>query len=403
MYAEARARYESAQEKLPQGRAAILPTLSLTGTSYSQDRKVLDPESPGIHYPSRQYGLALSQPLFRWQNWLQYHQGGLQVAQAEAEFSHARQDLILRVTQAYFDVLLAEETVRLLNAQKSAIDEQLARAKAYFEAGTVTVTDTHEAQSRHDLTSAQLIAANSDLAVKRAALQMLMGNVVDALVPLKASSALIQPDPSEMEPWVKAAETQSPQVQMRAAGAEIAQYEASKQQAGHLPTVDLVASVTHAHDLTFVSSGFGVADVGQRTVGIQLSIPLFQGGQTSSRAREAAAQHMAALASLESARRQAAQIARQTYLGVVNGLAQIKALEAAQTSSELALDASKVGYEVGVRVGLDVLNAEQQLQNTRRDLVKARLDTLLAQLRLKAAVGTLNEADLQMLADRFGP
>lgn len=394
IYAEAKARYEAGREKLTQGRAGLLPTLSLSATSNSVNREVVNPASPEVRYRSHQYGLNLSQPLFRWQNWLQYEQGGLQVAQAEADFVQAKQDLLLRASQAYFDVLLAEEQVHSLQAQMTAIAQQLEQAKAYFEVGTATITDTHEAQARHDLAEAQLIAAKSDLEIKQAALHMLTGDPVDALLPLKTDAFLLSPQPSVLDHWVKAAEDRHPLVQSRQASTEVANLEASKQQAGHMPTLDLVGTASRSRDNMFLGGGWTTADIEQRMVGLQLNIPLFQGGAVSSRAREAAAGYLAAKANLDSTRRQAAQSARQSYLGVVNGLAQVKALNAASESSRLALEANKLGYEVGVRVNIDVLNAEQQVQTTRRDLAKARFDTLMAQLRLKSAVGTLSEEDL---------
>lgn len=393
-YAEAKARYEVGQEKLIQARGGILPTINFTANSNSVSRELINPASPQTHYRSHQYGLSLTQPLFRWQNWVQYEQGGLQVAQAEADFVQAKQDLVLRTAQAYFDVLLAEEQVKSLEAQMAAIAQQLEQAKAYFEVGTATITDTHEAQARHDLTAAQLIAANSDLEIKLAALQILTSDPVGSLSSLKSDAFLVSPSPASLEHWVKAAEDGQPAVQSRKASTEIARLEASKQQAGHYPTLDLVGSATRSRDNMFIGGDWRVADIEQQVVGLQLNIPLLQGGVVSSRAREAAAGYLAAKANLASTRRQAGQLARQSYLGVVNGLAQVKALEAANASSKLALEANKLGYEVGVRISIDVLNAEQQVQTTRRDLAKAKFDTLMAQLRLKSAVGTLHEDDL---------
>ncbi|MEY4593125.1 MAG: hypothetical protein RIR18_2020 [Pseudomonadota bacterium] len=398
-YAEALARYEGGVEKLAQGRAGLLPTLAITGAANNVERKFTDPAVGSWNrYQNHQYALTLSQPLFRWQNWLQYEQGGLQVAQAEADFAQASQDLVLRTAQAYFDVLLVEESVRSFSKQLVAIDQQLAQAQAYFEAGTATITDTHEAQARRDLAEAQLIAAQSDLEVKRSAMQILTGESIERLSSLKEDVAFVLPQPSQISYWVAAAEEQSPTVQARSAGAEIARLEASKQQAGHLPTLDLVGSTGKSRDYTFIpvgnSLGMGLANIEQHVIGVQLNIPLFQGGVVSSRAREAAAGYLAAKAAFESSRRLAAQTARQAYLGVVSGLAQVKALTVAEGSSKLALESNKLGYEVGVRINIDVLNGEQQLQATYRDLVKARFDTLMAQLKLKAAVGALAEEDL---------
>ncbi len=398
-YAEAQAKFEAGKERLIQGRSGVLPTLAITGSSNDVSRKFTNPESDGIRYQSNQYALTLNQPLFRWQNWLQYEQGGLQVAQSEAEFFQASQDLLLRSAQAYFDVLLAEDTVRSLETQRLAIEQQLAQAKAYFEVGTATITDTHEAQARFDLAEAQLIAAKSDHEVKLAALQISTGEAVGKLADLKDGIPMLIPQPNQLDHWVQQAETRSPSVQAKSAYTEVAKLEASKQQAGHLPTLDLVGSMGKVHDYTFTGGtpAMGMADLNQNMIGVQLNIPLFQGGVVSSRARESAANYLAARANLESTKRLAAQSARQSYLGVINGAAQVKALEAAEKSSRLALEANKLGYEVGVRVNIDVLNAEQQVQNTRRDLAKARFETLMAQLKLKAAVGNLVDEDLNTL------
>jgi outer membrane protein len=398
-FAEAKARYEGGLEKLTQGRAFVLPSLLITGAANSVERRFTDPATtPWTRFQNHQYALTLSQPLFRWQNWLQYEQGGLQVAQAEADFAQAQQDLVLRAAQAYFDVLAADENVRSFEKQLAAIDQQLAQAKAFFEVGTATITDTHEAQARQDLAGAQLIAARSDLEIKRSALQILTGEPVETFARLQSDVVLSTPEPQQLAHWVNAAEEHSPTVQSRLAAAEIAKLEASKQQAGHLPTLDLVGSMGKSRDYTLIPSGtsfeMGLANINQNMVGVQLNIPLFQGGAVSSRAREAAAGHLAAKAAFESSRRLSAQNARQAFLSVVNGLAQVKALSAAVESSKLALDSNKLGYEVGVRINIDVLNADQQLQSTTRDLTKARFETLISQLKLKAAIGSLGENDL---------
>lgn len=400
LYAEARSRYEGGVEKLAQGRAALLPALSLSGAANTVERRYTDPaQSPWTRFQNYQYAVTLVQPLFRWQNWLQYEQGGLQVAQAEAEFAQARQDLLLRVAQGYFDVLVAEANLRLLDKQLEAIDQQLEQAKAYFEVGSATITDTHEAQARRDLAESQRIAAQNDLDIRQAALQVLTGQNVGDLARLRAKIEFALPQPASQAHWLEAAAEQSPTVQARAASVEVARLEAGKQQAGHLPTLDLVGTLGRAHDYTFIPGqegkiGMGLASTEQNVVGIQLNIPLYQGGGVSARAREAAANYLAAKSGLEYARRQAVLGARQAYLGVVNGIAQVKALGAAEESSRLALESNKLGYEVGVRINIDVLNAEQQVQATRRDLVRARFETLLAQLKLKAAIGALSEADL---------
>jgi len=401
-YAAARATAEAGREKLPQGLAGLLPTVSASAnTTWNQNTYPTRPTPPyDANFNSNGYGVNLTQPLFRWQNFVQYGQAQYQVAQAEANFAQARQDLILRVAQAYFDVLYAQENLKAVRANKSAIAQQLEQAKKNFEVGTATITDTHEAQSRYDLATAQEIAADNDLEVKRQTLRVIIGKDAGELNRLRSDAMLAPPQPAALDKWVDAAEKDSFTVQAQQAAAEVAAREVERNRAGHLPTLDAVANytenragATQFNDARFESSARGV--------GLQLNIPLFQGGYVNSKTREAAANREAAFAALDSARRNAALSARQSYLGVVNGIAQVRALEAALVSSNSALESNKLGYEVGVRINIDVLNAEQQVYSTRRDLARARFDTLLAQLRLKAAVGTLGEDDLQQINGLF--
>ena len=400
-FSVARATLEAGQEKQVQGRAGLLPSLNLSGnTTWNKNELALPSGTLKPNYNSNGYQLALAQPLFRWQNWIAYDQSKMQVAQAEANFGQARQDLILRVAQAYFDVLYASESLAAVQANKQAIAQQLELAKKSFEVGTATITDTHEAQARYDLASAQEIAAESDLDVRRRSLQAIVGNEPGALAPLRKGAELNPPQPANMNDWVSAAEKGSLAVQVQQYNAEIAAREVDKQRAGHYPTLDAVANYGHNKSYT---PAFGSYDTDFQNIGLQVNIPLFQGGLTSSRQREASANRAAAEAALEGAKRSAALGARQYYLGVANGLAQIKALKAALVSSQSALDSNKLGYEVGVRINIDVLNAENQVYVTRRDLAKATFDTLLAQLRLKSAVGALSEDDIAAINALLDP
>ena len=283
-------------------------------------------------------------------------------------------------------------------ALHEANTQQLALGKKSFEVGTVTITDVHEAQSRADLSSAQMIAAESDLAVKRHALLVLTGKEPDALKGLRKGVALSRPEPADIQSWVASAETGSYAVQAAQIGREISDREVERNRSAHLPTVDLVASYGNAVGSTAAVSPSPIrTDTDSTVVGVQLALPLFQGGAVNSRVREAAALRDKASSDLDNARRTAAQNARQAYLGVSSGLAQVKAFEAAQVSSRSALDANKLGYEVGVRINIDVLNAQSQLFDTLQKLSKARYDTLLAQLKLKAAAGTLGDDDIKAI------
>ncbi len=396
-FAAARAQLDAGRERIPQGRAGLLPSVGLNANTNWNDVDIKQPISAERRFNSNGYALQLTQPLFRWQNLVQYDQSKLQVAQAEAVFAQARQDLILRVSQAYFDVLLAQDTLTVAQVQKKAIAEQLEQARRNFEVGTSTIVDTHEAQSRYDLTVAQEIAAQSDLDVKRQALRQLIGKEPEALKALKSVVQISRPQPDDIQQWVGAAEQNSFAVQAQQAGLEVATREIERQRAGHYPTVDLVASHNRSKGLSSSGVSLGTAESSSNVVGLQLAVPLYQGGLVMSREREAVALKEKASGDLETTRRAAALSARQAYLGVSSGTAQVKALEAALVSSQSALDSNKLGYEVGVRINIDVLNAQQQLYTTRRDLFKARYDTLLAQLRLKAAAGALGEDDVQQI------
>jgi outer membrane protein len=400
VFASARAARQAGLEKLPQGRSLLLPTINFTANSMYNDfsahyfPQVL-PDG-NVRYNSNGYGVTLVQPLFRQQNWTIYNEAELQLLQTEAQFMLAQQDLVLRVAQAYFDVLIAQDTVQLAEAQKTAISEQLEQAKRNFEVGSSTITDTLEAQSRYDLTSAQQIAVQNDLEIKRRALQQLINAMPQDLNPLGKDLTLEAPQPPDMEKWVEDARLSNPQLANARAAAELAEKEVARNRGGHYPTVDLVAN--YIQNRSYGSSfggnlGLG-SDTTMKNVGVQFNLPLFQGGVVSSRWREAEANYERAKQELENAHRSVATQTRQAYLGVVSGMSQVQALKQALASSESVLQASKLGQEVGVRTNLDVLNAQQQLFATRRDLYQSQYNYLISQLRLKAAVGALGEEEL---------
>jgi outer membrane protein len=395
VFAAARAAQQAGQEKLPQGRSLLMPSINLNAnTSFNnQNTKYLGGPlsnySGDYRFNTNGYGVTLVQPLFRQQNWQAYSESELQAAQAGVQLKIAEQDLILRTAQAYFDVLIAQDSVGLAEAQKSAISEQHEQAKRNFEVGSATITDTLEAQARYDLTGAQELAAQNDLEIKRSALQQLINAAPGDLSQLGKEFKLEAPQPPDMEKWIDEAQLNSLQIAIAQAGAEIADKEVARNRGGHYPTVDLVANYS-----TNNTGGVMANDTTSKSVGVQLNMPLFQGGVVNSKWREAEANRERARQELESARRNVAQQTRQSYLGVVSGIAQVLALQQALTSSESLLEASKLGHEVGVRTNLDVLNAQQQLYSTRRDLYQAQYNYLLSQLRLKQAVGSLGEEDL---------
>lgn len=397
-YGSARYALQAGLERLPQARSLVLPTLGFTAGA---TRTHLDIEGKGPNpspsatrsFNAATYQLSFSQPVYRPQNNIQYDQAEYQIKQAEAVFGQAAQDLVVRVAQAYFDVLSAQDTLALVRTQKAAISEQLAQAKRNFEVGTATITDTHEAQARYDLSSAQEISAQNDLEVKQRTLQQISGKAYTGLKPLRNDVKLSPPNPNNMQSWVDIAEKQSFPVRIQEATSEIASLEMKRARAANYPTVDLVASFAQTHQTGSSLSATGSL-LTPTTIGLQLAVPLYQGGAITSREREVAANAEKSKQDLENARRTSALSSRQSFLGVINGIAQVGALEAALVSSQSALDSNKLGYEVGVRINIDVLNAQQQLFSTRRDLATARYNTITNYLRLKAAAGSLKEEDL---------
>ena len=398
-YAAARYALQAGLEKLPQGRALVLPTVGLTAGT-TTNHLGISPYGPnpvpqsGRTFYNRNYALSFSQPVYRPQNWLQFDQAEQQVRQAEATFGQAGQDLIVRVAQAYFDVLASEVSLALVGAQKTAIAEQLAQAKRNFEVGTATITDTHEAQARFDLAAAQEISAQNDLDNKKKALSQITGKDYAALRPLRGQVQLSPPSPNNMSDWVALAEKQAYPIVIQDATTQIAALQNKFAHAGHYPTVDLVASYGQTEQTGSTVSG-NSAQLNSGSIGFQLAVPIYQGGAISSRERESAANYEKAKYDLENARRSSVLLAQQSYLAVINGVAQVRALDQALVSSQSALDSNKLGYEVGVRINIDVLNAQQQLFSTRRDLAVARYNTITSHLRLKAAAGSLREEDLE--------
>ncbi len=400
-YAAARAAWSASQERLPQGLAGLLPSANVSASTQYNDRdsRSRDPLSAASagRYNSNAAALSITQPLYRPQNFTAYEQAKIQVAQADAVLAQAAQDLILRVALAYFDVLLAQDTVVFEQAQLTAIGRQLEQARRNFEVGTATITDTHEAQSRYDITVASEIAARIDLEIRKRQVELLIGRAAPGLSPLGKRFELQPPQPDNMERWVAEAGESNLQVRINRAGLEFSTQEIERNRAAHRPTVDAFATYSDSGSGAGVIQGGIGSDTTSRVVGVQLAFPIYQGGLVNSRVREAVANEDRARQELDSARRTAELNARQTYLGVTSGIAQVRALEAALVSSQSSFDSTRLGQEVGVRTQIDVLNAQQQLSQTRRDLAQAKYNYILALLRLKSAAGQLTEQDVAVV------
>lgn len=403
VWAAAQSSRTAAQEKLIQGKALTLPTATL-GANAGHTQTTLD-RTGGVtnigrsghdQYETYGYSLNVSQPLYRKQNSIQYEQSKVQVAQAEEQLSTVRQDLMVRVAQSYFDVLLAQDRVDLIRAQKSAISRQLEQAQANFEVGTATITDVHEAQARYDLALAQEIAAVNLLEARKHTIQSITGQFPERLAVARTELQAAVPEPREMEKWVETAEQNNLALKIQLQALQLASQEVERTRAGHLPTLDIVGSYNDNRANGGVSSdlvGYNKT-LKTATLGLQLEIPLYQGGAISSKVREAVANHQKAQDDVEAARRQADLRTRQAFLLVSNSVAEVKAFEQALVSSQSQLDSTNLGYEVGVRTSVDVLNAQQQLFSAKRDLLQARYTWLLSVLQLKAAAGVLTDDDL---------
>lgn len=397
----ARYAFEAAQEKIPQAKAGLFPALSLNGNesathaSSQFTNQFTNPTLVNRDVHAWTWTLQLTQPLIRMQNAYAYRESKSLVDQARAQYTQAEQDLILRVTQAYFDVLIAQESIDVADAQVHATGEQLALAKRGFEAGANAITDVHEAKSRSDLARSQRIAALNELETKHAELEKLVGQPSNPLAALQPAVVIPKPEPDDVKAWMGQARENNPAVLAPKAAVNAAEAGISKNRAEYSPTLDLTASYGNNYSSGNTSTPADYATrVNSSQLGVQLNIPLYAGGSTKSHVIEAIANKNKAVAELEIARRQSGTDARQAYAAIVNGLAQIEALESAVESSKSAVNGNQIGYKLGIHMNIDVLNAEQQLYTAQRDLLKARYDTLFQGFKLKAAAGVLTESDV---------
>jgi outer membrane protein len=393
-FAAAKASLEVSKEKTAQAKASYLPTLNLTSAANASRQDIYGSSVADRTYYNGNIGLSSTYPLWRPALGVVISQAELGERLAQASFANAQQDLITRVAQAYFDVLLAQDTLASIAAQKAAISEQLAQAKREFEVGTKTILDTNEAQARYDLMLAQEAIAKGDELSKRAALTLLTGNDPSVFASLKAGASVASASPDDITAWAARAEEASIPVQIAQLNANIAKLEIARNQKLNGPSLDLVSSLTASRSIGSSTSA-GRSTVGSGNIGVQFSYPVYNGGNLDSKVREAAINHDKSLADLDAAKRNAAQNARQSYLSLTYGINQINALESAERSNQTLLESTKLGYQVGVRINLDVLNAQQALASNKKDLAKARYDALMAGLKLKASTAQLSELDVQ--------
>lgn len=385
-------------EQRPQALAGLLPTASLNANTASNDQDI-NVEGLGASgknsFNSHGYSLNVSQPLFRLDRYVQLRQASSMIRQADAELSSAQQDLMLRVSEAYFNVLAAEDSLQFAQAEKKSLSKQLDQAKQRFEVGLTAITDVQEAQAGYDLAVSQEIVAENEIDNANEALRAITGEYISNLNGLNDGLPLLSPQPADIDTWTDTSLQQNLDVLSATYAVDTAREEIRLRKTGHLPTLDLFA--THAYD----SSGgrFGASTIRSTVVGLELNVPLFQGGFVSSRAREAEQRLDEQLQRLEQARRQAQRLTRQAYLGVISGISQVKALNQAVISSETALLSTQAGFEVGTRTAVDVVATERTTSQARRNHSRSKYDYILNTLRLKRAAGVLSTTDLTQLSE----
>lgn len=388
---------QAAQEIIQQSKALYRPVVNFNASANAATTNIsfigagVPFQGGNQSFGAYQVGIEAQQPIYRKQNLVAMDQAKTQVSLADKQLNLTQQNLILRTSLAYFDVLQTQDKIELLNAQKAAIAKQLEQAKANFDAGTLTITDVNESQARYDLVVAQEIAALNDHQIALRAVQVITGEIPQKLATIRPT---LKPNTLQqsLDKWLEVGAENDLNIQILQESAKYAEQEIERANAGHLPTLDAVANVSE----NYASSsyyGFG-NDLKIGSIGLQLQVPLYQGGANSSRVRQAIFNKQKALSDVDAARRQMEQETQRAYLNLNTSIAQLKAYEQALVSSQSQLDSSKVGYDVGSRTSVDLLNAQQQLFSAKRDLLQARYGYLINILKLKAASGIIVESDL---------
>jgi outer membrane protein len=392
----AQATYRADLQRLPQARGALLPNISGQGSATRNDLEVrsdLNNVPTGkANFGSTEFSLSLTQPLYNSALFAGLRQARAEVRRAEAQFAAARQDLIVRVAENYISVLAALDNVDLNAAQKAANGRQLEVVEGRLEVGLATVTDVHQARARFELDVAGEIEALNILRDTRQGLREITGKIIGNVARLKQDAPLIEPDPPDVEKWVQTAVTQNPTIVAARETAQIALEEIKRQRAGHLPTLDFVGNARSTDD-EGSASGPGV-ETDRTEYGLQLNVPIYQGGRVSAAAREAGYRYGASQQDLETLRRSTERTTRSAFLGVVSGASRIRALRQSVIAAESAVEAKREGFEAGINTNLEVLDAQRDLFISATDLLRARYDYILNILRLKQAAGLLSEEDL---------
>jgi outer membrane protein len=417
---EADANRLASRESKPQALASLLPQIEASG-SYSKSEEEFsrtqlqrlnenDPQLVPVTITTDsdsdgyQFAIQLRQTLFRWDQWATLKRADAQVAQAEADYQAAHQDLIQRTAERYFNVLAAQDTVDAAQAALEAFARQLEQAEKRFEVGLIAITDVQESRAAHDQAVANLIQAKRNLATAQELLRELTGEPFDKLAAPVDDIPLKTPDPENEEQWVNTALEQNLRIVSARLATDIAKQDVRIARSGHLPAIDLVAR--HADQdyegtqLSRSIAGPGVevpADQSMLSdsIGIQITVPIYSGGATSSRVRQRVYLHRAARERLERVARETERATRDAYLGVLSEISRVRALRQALESSRTALQATEAGFEVGTRTTVDVLDARRRLFDAQTNYARSRYDYILNVLQLRLATGTLGVGDLE--------
>lgn len=388
----ARANRAAGKEAEPLAKANLLPNISVAGNlDYNnQDIKSSLSGTGEQDFTSSSLALNLTQPLFRKDRLVALDQARDQVKQADSNYDAAEQGLILRLAQAYFGVLSAQENLTFAVAENKAIARQLDQAKERFEVGLVAITDVHEAQARYDESNANVISARNEVDNAREVLREIVPDTPVVLDDLKPELPLVGPEPADIEVWARTARENNPQITSAHFDTEIARKNIERQRAGHYPSLDLVGSLRRARS----NSSFGTdSDTG--TIGLQLALPIYSGGGVTAATRQAGHQFRASQEVLDQTRRAVARQVRDAYRGIATSISRVKALKATVRSALSALEATEAGFDAGTRTLVDVLNSQSALFRARRDYAQARYDYVVNTLSLLQAAGTLSAEDMQ--------
>jgi outer membrane protein len=398
----ARFQYEAAKEAVPQARAQLLPNLNLELEHLETEQDIRSSDnavfgSGRSDFPTDRYGLTLSQPIFRFADWQRLKQSHAEVAQALAEYTAEEQQLILRVAEAYLGVLAAQDNVRFTEAEQAAVGRQRELAATRRTAGLAPRTDEYDANARYAVVVANAVEAQNQLDDAYQALLESAGTLITDVAPLTDEIPLESPNPSNVDDWVERALEQNLGLIARMQALEVAQHEVRRQSADRYPTVDFLARLDNRD--TEGSLFGGGSEVETADFGIQFRVPLYLGGSTGSRVRQASLVVDQVVEEVKLERLIVARRARSAYLGVLSGISRTEALGESLLAQKSALDAKQRGYNSGINTTLDVLDAERDLYLIRRDRAQARYDYLLSTLRLKQATGTLSTDDLARIND----